>query len=102
MRSHALEVLQLVVVVLGSSAAWYVLGRRVLGLEASTLTPALARLLEWVGLCVLFYAADVALGMTLTLVLRQAGAFVSMYGNTDVTLFLLAALQAFVVRAWMD
>ena len=102
MRSRALELLQLVVVVVGSSAAWYLLGRRLLGLPASAIPPALSRLLEWIGLCVVFYAGNVALGMTLTLVLRQTGAFVSMYGNADVTLLLLAALQAFVVRAWMD
>jgi hypothetical protein len=101
-RSHALEVVQLVAVVLGSSAAWYLVGRRALGLPRSGMRAALARLVEWVGLTVLFYVANVAFGMALTLGLRTTGAFVSMYGSTDVTLLLLASLQAFVLRAWMD
>jgi hypothetical protein len=97
-----LEVVQLVVVVVATTAAWYLLGRRGLRLDAARLRPAVGRLLEWVGLTVLFYVADVALGMALTLLLRTTGAFVSMYGNTDVTLLVLAALQAYVLRAWMD
>ena len=102
MRSQALEALQMAGVVLGSSALWYFFARRALRLPGKGFRPALARLLEWAGLTLAFYVADVLLGIVLTLGLRTTGFFVSMYGNTDVTLLLLAAAQAFVVRAWLD
>jgi hypothetical protein len=87
-------------VALTSALAW-VIGRRRLGLTGSSLRPALVRLLEWVGLSVVFYALNLFIGFALVLLLRKlTGSFVSMYVNTDATLALLSAFQALVFQWW--
>jgi hypothetical protein len=87
-------------VALTSALAW-VIGRRRLRLSAPSLRRALVRLLEWVGLSVVFYALNLFVGFLAVLVLRKlTGSFVSMYVNTDATLALLAAFQALVFQWW--
>ena len=77
------------------------IGRRRLRLSASSLRHALVRLLEWVGLSVVFYALNLFIGFALVLLLRKlTGSFVSMYVNTDATLALLSAFQALVFQWW--
>ena len=70
----------------GSTALWLLLARRLLRLPPARLRPAFVQLLEWIGLTLAFYAADVVFGMTLTVLLRATGYFVSMYLSTDVSL----------------
>jgi hypothetical protein len=87
-------------VALTSGLVW-VIGRRRLGLRASAVRPALGRLLEWVGLSVVFYAVNLFVGFLAVLALRKlTGSFISMYVNTDTTLALLSAFQAFVFQWW--
>ena len=87
-------------VALTSGLVWGI-GRRGLGLRSSAVRPALVRLLEWVGLSVALYAVNLFVGFVAVLVLRKlTGSFVSMYVNTDSTLALLAAFQAFVFQWW--
>ena len=87
-------------VALTSGLVW-VTGRRGFGLRSSAIRPALVRLLEWVGLSVVFYAVNLCAGFVAVLVLRKlTGSFVSMYVNTDLTLAFLAAFQAFVFQWW--
>ena len=95
-----MDALYLIGLVTLTSALLWLAGRRRLGLGAS-LRPALGRLLEWVGLSVLFYALNLLIGFALVLLLRKiTGSFVSMYVNTDATLALLAAFQAVVFQWW--
>ena len=95
------DALYLIGLVALTSGLGWVIGRRALGLSASSLRPALARLLEWVGLSLVFYALNLFIGFALVLLLRKlTGSFVSMYVNTDATLALLAAFQALVFQWW--
>jgi hypothetical protein len=81
-------------------ALW--LGRR-RGLALSPLSAAFGRVLECVGLAVLLFAANVLLGMVLVLALRAVtGRFLSLYANTDITLLVLALLQAVLLQAWQE
>ena len=87
-------------VALTSGLVW-VIGRRGLGLGSAAVRPALGRLLEWVGLSVVFYAVNLFVGFLAVLALRKlTGSFVSMYINTDTTLVLLSAFQALVFQWW--
>lgn len=95
-----MDALYLILLVALTSALSWLAGRRGLGLRASV-RPALGRLLEWVGLSVLFYALNLLIGFALVLLLRTiTGSFISMYVNTDATLALLAAFQAVVFQWW--
>ena len=87
-------------VALTSGLVW-VIGRRGMGLRAPALRPAIGRLLEWMGLSVVFYAVNLFVGFLAVLVLRRlTGSFISMYLNTDATLALLSACQALVFQWW--
>ena len=95
------DVLYLIGLVALTSGLVWVIGRRGLGLRSSAVRPALVRLLEWVGLSVVFYAVNLFVGFLAVLVLRKlTGSFISMYVNTDTTLALLAAFQALVFQWW--
>lgn len=95
-----LETLHLVLLAIASTTLWLALARRRYGPEEGRVRAAAGALLEWLGLTALFYAADVALGIALTLGLRATVGFVSMYVSTDASLVALAAVQAFLFRAW--
>ena len=87
-------------VVAATSAVTYLLGRR-WGLGREALGPAFGRLLELVGLTVVFLIVDILAGVAGVLLLRTVtGRFVSMYVNTDTTILLLAIAQATVVQWW--
>ena len=95
------DALYLIGLVALTSGLVSVIGRRGLGLRSSAVRPALVRLLEWVGLSVVFYAVNLCVGFVAVLVLRTlTGSFVSMYINTDTTLGLLSAFQALVFQWW--
>lgn len=86
-------------VALTSLGAW-ALGRRH-GLGAGALRPVLARVLECVGLTVLFAVLNTALGAVLALLWRAlSGRFVSLYLVTDSVLLGLSAMQALALRWW--
>jgi hypothetical protein len=79
-------------------ALW--LGRR-RGLRLSSLSAAVGRVLECVGLAVLLLAANVMSGMAIVLALRAlTGRSLSLYANTDITLVVLSFLQAILLHAW--
>ena len=76
-------------------------GARGLGLRPGTLGAALIRGAELVGAALLFWLANVALGMTLTLVARNVGlGFVSLYLNTDVSILIVSCVQGLVFECW--
>jgi hypothetical protein len=85
-----------------TSAALYLAATRGLGARRGALPPALARMLECIGLAIVLAALNVAVGLLLVLALRWlTGSFVSMYLNTDGTLLALSLLQAIVLQWWM-
>ena len=85
-----------------TSAAIYLAATRGLGARRYALRPALARMLECVGLAIVLGGLNVAVGFLLVLALRRlTGSFVSLYLNTDVTLLVLSLLQAVVLQWWM-
>jgi hypothetical protein len=86
-----------------SSVGLYLLGRRALGLPAGTLGAAAGRTLEWLGLVVLVFAGNLALGLLAILSARVlTGGFVSLYLAGDVTLLVLSLLQALLLAAWRE
>lgn len=85
-----------------TSAALYLAATRGLGLRRAALRPALARMLEFVGLAIVLAVLNLAAGFLLVLALRRlTGSFVSLYLNTDATLIALSLLQAVVLQWWM-
>src|SRR5947207_14555664 len=91
----------LLALVAATSAGSYVVARRVLGLASRGMRPALVRLLEYVGLVAVFYAANLALGLLAVAVLRRVtGGFVSAYLVGDSTLVTHSALQAALQQWW--
>jgi len=66
-----------------------------------TLRGAALRALECLGLAVVFFVADVAVGVLMILAVRATGRFTSIYGLSDPTLVVLAFLQALVVHHWI-
>jgi hypothetical protein len=57
--------------------------------------------LECVGLTVVFFVANLALGALLTVMVRAVTPlFVSLYLSGDVSLLVLSALQALVYQRW--
>lgn len=90
----------LVVVALTSAAAAALLAR---GRARRGLGSAAGKALEAAGLVALFFVLNVALGFSLTLLMRAAtGGFFSLYLNDDVSILVLSALQALVVQWWKE
>lgn len=85
-----------------TSPALYFAATRGLGVRRAALPPALARMLECVGLAIVLAALNLAAGFLLVLALRGlTGSFVSLYLNTDGTLLALSLLQAIVLQWWL-
>lgn len=96
-----MDALFVLAVVAATSAVTYLLGRRRWGRGREALGPAFGRLLELVGLTVVFLVFNILAGVAGVLLLRTVtGRFVSMYVNTDTTILLLAIAQAVVVQWW--
>jgi hypothetical protein len=85
-----------------TSPALYLAATRGLGIRRDALRPALARMLECVGLAIVIAALNVAVGVLLVLALRRlTGSFVSLYLITDGTLLVLSLLQAIALQWWL-
>src|SRR5262245_12452421 len=94
------ELLILALVAITSVAAYW-MGRRRLGLAPAGLRPAVTRLLECLGLTVLFLLGNQALGIAAIVVARAVtGGFVSLYLVDDVSLAVLSLLQALLFAWW--
>src|SRR5688572_7000533 len=84
-----------------TSSVAFLRGRARWGLQSAGLRTAAGRMLEWLGLAVLFAAANVGLGFLAVLVLRRlTGAFISMYANTDLSILFLSLAQAALFQWW--
>ena len=90
----------LALVALTSLGAW-LLGTRRLGLGESGLRAAGRHMLEWIGLTLVFLAANLTVGVAGVLLARALSErFVSVYLVNDQILLVLSALQAFVFAWW--
>src|SRR5262245_53339425 len=84
-----------------TSVVAYVVGRWRLGLSPGRLRPAAARLLECLGLAVLFLIGNQALGVAAILAARALTAgFVSLYLVDDTSVAVLSLLQALLFVWW--
>ena len=87
-------------VVLTSAGAWLLCTRR-LGLPRAGLLTAGARMLEAVGLLMVFLALNLGLGGIAILAWRGiTGHFVSLYVLNDATLGVFSLVQAVIVHWW--
>jgi hypothetical protein len=87
-------------VIVTSAAAWLV-GTRALGLPRGGFLAAGARVLEVIGLLMMFLALNLGLGATAILAWRGiTGRFVSLYILNDATLGVFALVQALVFHWW--
>jgi hypothetical protein len=78
-------------------------GAKGLGLSPGALRHAAGRMLETIGLTLVFVLGNLAVGGTAILVARAlTGAFVSLYLAADETLLALSLLQALIFREWRE
>ena len=90
----------LLIVGLTSLGAWFA-AARFAGLRRADLPGALMETLECLGLVVIFFLANVAVGTALILGFRAlTGRFVSVYIVHDATLAILSLLQALLWHRW--
>jgi hypothetical protein len=99
-----MEALFLLSLIAATSAGALVLARRRgQAVTGGALRAAAGRALECLGLTLLFFTANLALGALLTLLVRAlTPLFVSLYLSADVSLLVLSALQALVYQRWRD
>jgi len=90
----------LVLIALTSTGAWAV-GARRLGLDSRALGAAAGRLLESLGVIVIFLAANLLVAGLLILTARSVGPrFVSLYLADDAIVLVLSVLQGLAFQAW--
>lgn len=88
-------------VVMATSLAAFIIGRRTLRLRPARLGRAFARTLETLGLLMLFAVVNMALGVTFVLAWRAiTGEFLSFYILNDAVLGILSLVEALVFRWW--
>jgi hypothetical protein len=93
--------LTLVLIVALTSLGVYLAATRFAGLRRADLHGAVMETLECLGLVVIFFLANFAVGTALILGLRAlTGRFISVYIVNDATLTILSVLQALVFLAW--
>src|SRR5512134_2719756 len=96
---------QAVVLILATvtSTGALLIGTRTLGLRWNQLRPAVGSMLECVGMTLIFFAANLALGLVAILVGRSlTGAFVSTYSMNDVALVGVSCFQGLVFHCWRE
>ena len=65
------------------------------------LMTAVGLVLEAAGATVLFFAANLAVGVTLVLLARRVWFYTTLYDVTDVSLLILSLFQAITITAWL-
>jgi len=84
-----------------TSVAAYLIGARGLGLPGRALGVATGRMLECLGLTLLFFGANLAAGVLAILAARAlTGGFVSLFLVNDAILLPLSLLQALIFAWW--
>ena len=93
--------LLILVLVALTSAGSYLVGKKVLGLSGRQLGHAAGKMLEGLGLSLVFFALNLVLGVTIILAVRNfTGVFVSVYHVADLSLLLLSCLQGCIFHWW--
>jgi len=93
--------ISLVLIVGLTSLGAYLAATRFAGLRRGDLRGAVMETLECLGLVVIFFLANFAVGTALILALRGlTGRFISVYVVNDATLAVLSLLQALVFHRW--
>jgi len=96
------EVLLLALVGL-TSVGLYVVGRKCLGLSGGGLRAAVGKVLECVGVSLLFFGLNVGVAVIVILVIRKLGGpFVSLYPANDIAWLVLSLLQGFIFHWWRE
>jgi len=96
-----MEQLFLLLLVGLTSVCTYLVGTRGVGLSGSGLRKAVGKMLECLGLTIVFLVGNVLLGMLGALGVRALlGKFVSLYLAADWTLLGLSLLQALTFQWW--
>ena len=91
----------LVLIVGLTSLGAHLAATRLSGLRRADLQGAVMETLECLGLVVIFFVANIAVGTALILGLRAlTGRFISVYIVNDATLAILSLLQALVFHRW--
>lgn len=86
-----------------TSLGMYWFGAKISGFSAEGFRPACGKVLESVGLTLLFFALNLTVGMLVVLAVRSlTGGFVSLYHASDVTLLVLALLQGLTFQWWRE
>ena len=94
-------VITLVLIVGLTSLGAYLAATRFAGLRRADVQGAVMETLECLGLVVIFFLANIAVGTALILGLRAlTGRFISVYVVNDATLAILSLLQALVFHRW--
>jgi hypothetical protein len=92
-----------VILVVLTSLGMYWFGAKIFGFSPQGLRPAFGKVLESIGLTLLFFALDLAVGMFTILAGRfLTGGFVSLYLASDATLLVLALLQGLTFQWWRE
>jgi hypothetical protein len=86
-----------------TSLGTVLLGARALGLSQRGLRAAVGKMLECVGLTLVFFLGNLAAGMAVVLLGRLlTRGFVSLYLASDVTLLVLSLLQGVTFQWWRE
>ena len=86
-----------------TSVAAYILGITRLRFPRSGLWQALGKTCECVGLTLVFFSLNLAVGMLTILAVRSlTSRFVSLYVVSDILLLVLSLLQALIFQGWRE
>jgi hypothetical protein len=86
-----------------TSVGTYILGVKGLRLSSAGIWLALGKASECVGLTLVFFCLNLIVGLITIFAARLfIGRFVSLYSVSDVTLLVLALLQALTFQAWRE
>jgi hypothetical protein len=87
--------------VVATSVGAYFLGVKGLGMTGTDLRSAIGRMLECVGVMVVFLVVNLAVGAAAVLAARAATkGFVSFYLVNDITLLILSIFQGLAFQCW--
>lgn len=86
-----------------TSLGAYLIGAKGLKLPGHGIRRAIGKMLECIGITLVFLLVNVGLGMVMILATRVlTGGFVSMYRAADGTLLVLSLFQGLVFQWWRD
>jgi hypothetical protein len=86
-----------------TSLGAFLIGVGVIGMSWGSLGRAIGRMLEGVGLALIFFMANVAVGMTVVFAGRLlTRSFVSLYLADDMTLLVFSLLQGLTFQWWSE